>query len=151
MDRASKEVDFWDLEGVDEVIYENFDEAVEAILDSMDGDPLPKQLKMVGYKIDDVSGSDYDTYILDLVLWWLDAEHNIHSNSRRTGVIHRMPDLSKKEADKMRDAAKTFIDTVLDEYESRKCHAVCEEVIDVREWLKVHHPKWLHDVDIDEG
>ena len=137
MDRGSKEVDFWDLEGVEEVIYENFDEAVEAILDSMDGDPLPKQLKMVGYKIDDVSGSDYDTYILDLVLWWLDAEHNIHSNSRRT--------------DKMRDAAKTFIDTVLDEYESRKCHAVCEEVIDVREWLKVHHSKWVHNVDIDEG
>ena len=51
---------------------------------------------------------------------------------------------------RMRDAEDEFARIVLEEYESWACEEVCEEQIDVRQWLKENRPDWEGEVEIRE-
>jgi len=45
--------------------------------------------------------------------------------------------------EKMKEAEKTFIDTIISEYEPWACERCCQTDIDVPVWIEEYRPDWL--------
>jgi hypothetical protein len=115
-----KKIDYWDLEDVEQLNYDDKDEAIEAILDEYPTDP--DTITLCGYrrmKITESKESIADD-ILERLLDHLDQEYGGEDYTEIT--------------EDMKKIAKEFVDKFMPLYPVYRCEIVCRETIDVKKW-----------------
>ncbi len=129
----SREIVYWDVANKEYLTHACKEEAIEYILDDIDG-PLPKVIEICGYARMDTGlepGPLADTILEDL-LEKVDEEYG-------------SPDESFEPTDEMVEAAKELAKTFIDGYVPWACEIVARESVDVAEWVEKHMPHWMED------
>ena len=121
---------FWDCsEDGGELRCETIDEAVEYRLDDLDKADWPEKLTVYGYA--PVVATVRRGMVLDNLLEHLDSEYGVEFRD------------AMEPTDRMREAERVFVETVLSLYEVGNCDIVETVVIDVNDWVKANCPSWL--------
>lgn len=113
-------IDYWDLEDVDTLNYDDKDEAIEAILDECPTDP--DTITLCGYRRMKIreSNEKIAKRILEDLVERLDEEYGGEDDTEIT--------------EDMMKIAKKFVDKFMPLYEVWACEVVCRETIDVKKW-----------------
>lgn len=100
------------------------DEAIEYYLDDIEEDKEPDTVKVYGFARQEIADNEDGIGILEDFLANLDENYGD-------------PDGDCTEiTDKMKKAAKVFVDAVISEYEVWTCDCVYEEEVDLGKWLE---------------
>ncbi len=126
-----RKVTYWDREDQENLTHEDFDEAVESILDGMCL-PLPAKLQMCGYARLEIG----DLNILEELLDNLDVEY-----SDREGD-------PTEPTKAMVEAAESLESIIERDYHVWACEIVERREVDVAEWVRANRPDWLADTTI---
>lgn len=132
-----REIVFWAVApGEDELTHETVDEAVEDFIDRWPHEARsPESVEVIGYARrvveDDGMGS------LESMLYHLDEELGDPKGDYTTPTP------------RMVEAAAAFAKVVCSEYVSWQCEEVTRQTVDVREWIRKHHPEWLEAREAD--
>ena len=121
-----RKVEYWDVEDQENLTHEEFDVAVESILDGM-GALLPAKLSMCGYARMALSIPD----ILDNLLEDLDEEYSSPDGD------------PTKLTPAMREAADAFEVVIRQAYHVYACDIIERVEVDVAAWVKANCPYWL--------
>jgi hypothetical protein len=109
-------------ENEERIVCSDKDEAIRYYLEAFECGEKPDKIKVYGFARSEIH--DDGTGVLEDFLIWLDEDFGD-------------PDSGWTEpSDKMKKAAKEFVDIVISEYEVWACDCVYEEEVDVKEWLK---------------
>ncbi len=126
---SAKEPELWGMEGDEYLNHTEMDVAIEAELDGCD--KLTGTLVICGYaRYDKPKAEKWGDDILENLLERLDEDYG-------------PPEDSTDKTDAMKEAAKVFVQAVLDEYLVWRCEVVERKTIDVPEWVKANRPDWL--------
>ena len=125
----TRTIKYWDLEDVERLTYIDKDEAIMNILDGTD--KLPDKIEICGYVRMVPNIELLSANILERLLEDVDDEYGDPDESYT------------KVTDAMKEAAKEFLTTVLDEYTVWACEIVKRETVDVMPWVKENCPEWL--------
>ena len=113
-------IDYWDLEDIEQLNYDDKDEAIEAILDEYPTDP--DTITLCGYRRMKITHPDYIADdVLERLIDRLDEEYG-------------RPDEASEITKKMKKAAEKFVSKIILLYEVYNCEVVCRETIDVKKW-----------------
>jgi len=124
------EIVYWDCnKHAERLYYETKDEAIEAYLDDVRIEEFPEKLIVYGWAHMEPSLRDGDT--LEGVLDSLDETFG-DPDGGPSDITPRM-----------KEAEKEFHRIVLEEYTPWMCERVCEEEVDVKEWVREHRPDWV--------
>lgn len=125
----TRTIEYWDSEGEERLTHTDRDDAIECILN--DAGDLPEKIDICGYARMVPNGELLAHHALEHLLEDLDEEYGDPEGGYVSGT------------DKMKEAAKVFTTTVLDEYVSWACEIVKRETVDVTAWVKENRPDWL--------
>ena len=131
----SKEAKFWGQEEDERLTYTERDIAIESILDGPITE-LPETIEVCGFN--HIKLTDADSLaegVLKRFLERLDEEYSDPDGSYTDPT------------DKMTEASKEFVATVVDEYKVWACELVSSETINVQKWIKENRPEWLEEND----
>lgn len=128
MSETKREIVGWAV-GKSETIIAMKDSAIETYLDECDR--FPTTLHLYGYARMHAGLGDCGCSLDDLIER-LDEEYGDPDGNYDCPIT-----------DKMREAEKIFHETVLSEYAPWACEEICEEDVDVQEWIKRNRPDWL--------
>lgn len=118
---------------VEELVYTDPDEAIENHLDDVHSlaEAMLEPLKVYAYRrtpITDRRRAYLGEAVLEFLLEALDE------NS---------PEESTEPTEPMKAAARTFVDSLLELYNTWACEKVGEETVDAAAWVAQHRPDWL--------
>jgi hypothetical protein len=116
----------WDTPEAERIMYETEDEAIEGILENIEG--LPETIAICGYARMKPNYAHCEP-LVDV----LDALDQDYGD----------PDESTEPSAAMVEAERAFIAVIEKEYKVWAMEVVCEKTINVNEWVKTHRPEWL--------
>jgi len=123
-----REIVIWDEPDREDLRFFSEDEAVEYILDDIDG-PLPEKITICGYARMPISTELF--HPLENILDDLDEEYGDPGGD------------PFEPTEKMKEAERTFLEVVQQEYEPWACEEVCRKEVIVADWVKENMPEWL--------
>lgn len=104
-------------------------EAIEYYLDDIEEGKEPDTVKVYGFARQEIADNENGIGVLEDFLAFLDENYGD-------------PDGDCTEmTDKMKKAAKVFVDTVISEYEVLTCDCVYEEEVDLKKWIEKNERK----------
>lgn len=104
-------------------------EAIEYYLDDIEEGKEPDTVKVYGFARQEIADNEDGIGVLEDFLVFLDENYGD-------------PDGDCTEmTDKMKKAAKVFVDTVISEYEVWTCDCVYEEEVDLKKWIEKNERK----------
>ena len=126
------EIDFWGCEDDEVLTHTEMDVAIEEELDARNGiDGLPRTLEICGFvRADKPTAESLLDNGLEYLLEYLDDNYG-------------NPEEYTVPTDTMKEAAKVFVQAVLNEYTVWSCSIVKRKTIDVAQWAKDNRPEWL--------
>ena len=129
---TEKDIIYWDCEESEILTHTDIDEAVEYFLENIEIKDWPEITEVSGYaklKISESEKARYAERILENLLEDLDEEYG--------GEDYTEP------SDKMKEAAKRFMDEFVNEYQVWRCWPEVTEKVNTMEWVKKNRPDWL--------
>ena len=131
-----RKIEFWGKEDDERLTYTEMDDAIESIIDGTDDiEDLPETIEVCGFARIEPSMKNGAEVALERLLENLDEEYSDPDGSYTDPT------------DKMIEASKEFVATVLDEYKVWACELVSRETINVQKWIKENRPEWLKEND----
>ena len=124
----NREIVIWDEPDREDLRFFSEDEAIEYILDDID-EPLPEKITICGYARMSISTELF--HPLENILDDLEEEY---------GNPWGDP---FEPTEKMKEAERTFLEIVQQEYTPWACEEVCRKEIVVANWVKENAPEWL--------
>jgi len=129
---------FWHHDkDAERLVSESVDEAVERFLDDLPPEMWPETLKVYGFAPAELPGTD------SLIGFGGPLEGLLESLDEEYGD----PEDYHCRTNKMEEAERVFVDTVLSEYQVWTHEPVCSQEIHVRTWVLDHRPHWLEEVE----
>ncbi len=116
--------EFWDLEDTERLMYDDFDEAMEHILDDFEEGEEPETIEICRYERDVVKPSFLEGRLLESALEDLECDFGD-------------PDCDDwpEPTSRMIEAEKEFIKVILEEYEVPTFKVVEKKIVNVKEYL----------------
>jgi hypothetical protein len=130
-----RKVDYWGAQEEERLIYDDKNEAIEAILEDLgieDIADMPETIEVCGYaRMRPNIVESYKGDILERLLESLDEEHADPEGDRT------------EPTEAMQEAEAAFLAVIQKEYEAWGCEEIIRETVNVKEWVKAHRPDWL--------
>jgi len=133
MAKTERKIEVWGKEDDEQLTHTEMDDAVESILEDMEGDikDLPETIEVCGFAHVVVNVKKEAEGILERLLEGLYEDYG-NPDGDSTDIT-----------DTMKEASETFVAAVLEEYTVWACEIIKRETINVQEWIKANRPDWL--------
>jgi len=135
---AKPEIEYWGAEDAESVTHEDFDEAVESLLDDrlfdLGQSAWPAAVEICGFVRRKVSPETYSKWSVEALLENLDAEY--------MGESDQYP---AEPTNAMLAAEAVFHAAVIGEYEVHTLISAETVKVNVMDWVRKHCPDWLNE------